>query len=532
MRDRQERGSAQPEGEASVESAPGSSLRELAQRRRAIQRKAAGTPESQRAAATPKAAGSGQPLPAPVQQKMERSFGADFSTVRVHQGPQAEAMGAEAYTEGEQIHFRAGRYDPASASGQEVLGHELSHVVQQRAGRVAVPQGKGAPVNADAALESEADAQGARAARGEPAGAAAGAAAASSTETRPIQRLIMKMGNPISGDLDKIGQKVQPDNPLTFQGGVGSYDIRAQHETDQEVAALQKDHAEQAVDWWTGGSKQLTDENFIVGHSQGMAVGGVVPVDLAKGLVARGIKPGMSVRLVACSTAKNADEGLAKTLLEILKTQHNISNITIKGCAGLVTKTPEASGVFRDYPAEVTADANRADDEIDCKFIERIFEALIGGLKQIAAPEMYGAYATMLDKLSDTPLYTGLLTTQKFAELLKPGKDGAKRLAKNTGAGTDAKAIEDALTQLRDLTKDWKNNLQKLVNLLPQAKGLPPAVMSAIQDAYAAQVDSAKKAEDARAKGVHEKGKSLLVKPGNIKYTSPPPTENKDEHVT
>jgi len=41
--------------------------------------------------------------------------------------------------------------------------------MQQRAGRVATAQGKGAPINGDASLEAEADELGARAARGEPA---------------------------------------------------------------------------------------------------------------------------------------------------------------------------------------------------------------------------------------------------------------------------------------------------------------------------------------------------------------------------
>jgi len=110
---------------------------------------------------------SGKPMPEPVQQKMEGAFGADFSGVRIHEGPQAKAINAVAYTQGSDIHFQPGKYQPETQSGQELLGHELTHVVQQKAGRVTVPQGKGAPINADPGLESEADILGAKAARGE-----------------------------------------------------------------------------------------------------------------------------------------------------------------------------------------------------------------------------------------------------------------------------------------------------------------------------------------------------------------------------
>ena len=117
--------------------------------------------------AAPSGRGSG--LPDPVRTKMESAFGADFSDVRVHQTPDARSIGAVAFTRGRDIHFTPGRYDPASLSGQKLIGHEMTHVVQQRAGHVAVPQGPGLPVNADPTLEAEADHLGAKAARGEPA---------------------------------------------------------------------------------------------------------------------------------------------------------------------------------------------------------------------------------------------------------------------------------------------------------------------------------------------------------------------------
>src|SRR6476646_5128913 len=50
-------------------------------------------------AQTPRGAGSA--LPGSVRTKMERSFGVDFAAVRVHEGPEAAAMGAEAYAHGD-----------------------------------------------------------------------------------------------------------------------------------------------------------------------------------------------------------------------------------------------------------------------------------------------------------------------------------------------------------------------------------------------------------------------------------------------
>ena len=62
---------------------------------------------------------------------------ADFSDVRIHaNSAKAPAVGAVAYTQGSDIHFAPGSYSPNSNSGRSLLGHELTHVVQQAQGRV------------------------------------------------------------------------------------------------------------------------------------------------------------------------------------------------------------------------------------------------------------------------------------------------------------------------------------------------------------------------------------------------------------
>ena len=79
----------------------------------------------------------GQPLDAASRAYFEPRFGHDFSGVRVHtDGRAAESagsIGASAYTAGSNIAFAEGRYSPATPSGRQLLAHELTHVVQQRA---------------------------------------------------------------------------------------------------------------------------------------------------------------------------------------------------------------------------------------------------------------------------------------------------------------------------------------------------------------------------------------------------------------
>jgi hypothetical protein len=109
------------------------------------------------------------PLPPDLRALMEAALGGDFSTVRVHTSSHAEPIGARAFTRGTDLFFAPGAYDPGSPQGRQLIGHELTHVVQQAQGRVPVnAQIGGAPANDDPALEREADELGAKAARAEP----------------------------------------------------------------------------------------------------------------------------------------------------------------------------------------------------------------------------------------------------------------------------------------------------------------------------------------------------------------------------
>jgi hypothetical protein len=83
--------------------------------------------------------GGGRPLPEDVRGKMESFFGADLSDVRIHVGSEAPKIGALAFTLGSNLYFAPGQLDLQSHRGHELLGHELTHVIQQRAGRVRNP---------------------------------------------------------------------------------------------------------------------------------------------------------------------------------------------------------------------------------------------------------------------------------------------------------------------------------------------------------------------------------------------------------
>lgn len=64
---------------------------------------------------------------------MERAFGHDFSNVRCHPGShRPSTVNANAFAFGDDIFFRPGHYDPTTSKGQELIAHELAHVVQQR----------------------------------------------------------------------------------------------------------------------------------------------------------------------------------------------------------------------------------------------------------------------------------------------------------------------------------------------------------------------------------------------------------------
>lgn len=78
----------------------------------------------------------GQPLDPDTRAFMEPRFGHDFSQVRVHTDPQAaesaRAVNALAYSVGRDVVFGAKHYAPNTPAGDQLIAHELAHVMQQK----------------------------------------------------------------------------------------------------------------------------------------------------------------------------------------------------------------------------------------------------------------------------------------------------------------------------------------------------------------------------------------------------------------
>lgn len=104
--------------------------------------------------------GGGQALDGSIQTQMGPATSHDFKDVRVHTSPESDnlnrELGAKAFTTGNDVFFREGQYDPHSSSGQELIAHELTHVVQQNSGRVS-GTGKMTVHPPDDVFEQEAD---------------------------------------------------------------------------------------------------------------------------------------------------------------------------------------------------------------------------------------------------------------------------------------------------------------------------------------------------------------------------------------
>jgi Domain of unknown function (DUF4157) len=83
---------------------------------------------------------SSQTLDDTIRHPMEQAFGADFSGVRVHTDAQSDRLNrsiqARAFTTEKDVFFRQGTYQPESRRGQELIAHELTHVMQQCHGNI------------------------------------------------------------------------------------------------------------------------------------------------------------------------------------------------------------------------------------------------------------------------------------------------------------------------------------------------------------------------------------------------------------
>ena len=148
------------------------------------------------------ARGRGAPIEARARERLEHSYGADLSTVRVHTDAEAhglaESVNARAFTSSSDIFFSRGAYAPSTSDGFETLAHEVAHVVQQSRGPVAGVDAGGLRISErsdhdEVAAQRAAD----QALRGSPAARKKTRRAARTAEDAPtIQRLAL---HPSSG---------------------------------------------------------------------------------------------------------------------------------------------------------------------------------------------------------------------------------------------------------------------------------------------------------------------------------------------
>ena len=149
------------------------------------------------------ASSSGQPLDRDTQALMQSRLGHDFSDVRVHADGQAtdsaKAVNAQAYTVGTNVVFQSDKYSPGTDSGNKILAHELTHVVQQKAGPVdGTPAAGGISVSHPSdpfEQAAERNAEQAMSSNAAPVAAAAPAAASmqrAEEEEEPVQTLAIQ----------------------------------------------------------------------------------------------------------------------------------------------------------------------------------------------------------------------------------------------------------------------------------------------------------------------------------------------------
>lgn len=79
---------------------------------------------------------TGTALPKDAKTQMERSFGRNFSDVRIHTDDHATQLSkdinAKAFTLGSDIFFQKKYFDPRGGLGKRLLAHELAHTIQQK----------------------------------------------------------------------------------------------------------------------------------------------------------------------------------------------------------------------------------------------------------------------------------------------------------------------------------------------------------------------------------------------------------------
>jgi hypothetical protein len=93
-------------------------------------------------------ASGGRPLDGATRSRFEDGLGADLSAVKVHTDSSSDtlcrSLSADAFSTGRDVFFSSGTFNPGTKSGDHLLAHELTHVVQQGAAPT-IARSKAAP---------------------------------------------------------------------------------------------------------------------------------------------------------------------------------------------------------------------------------------------------------------------------------------------------------------------------------------------------------------------------------------------------
>ena len=175
--------------------------------------------ESAMGAELQRRAGGGQPLDPVARARLEPAMGLDLSAVSIHADAGADvlarAVAAEAFTTGNDIYFRAGRYQPRSEGGLRLLAHEITHTAQQGRGAVAGAQRFGSVRVNEPGDDFEREAE--QSASATMARIADGPIACSAAALRPLARIPRGADAPIQRRATAINQ---PPFNVTFDPSV------------------------------------------------------------------------------------------------------------------------------------------------------------------------------------------------------------------------------------------------------------------------------------------------------------------------
>ena len=202
------------------------------------------------------ARGGGRPLDAAVGEQMSQAMGVNLGGVSIHTSPEADTLnqqlGAKAFTTGQDIFFRSGAYDPHSSAGQELIAHELTHVVQQGAG--AVKSGRGMTVSAPGDVhEQQADAT---------ARAVTQPGLQRQEEEELVQPQVEEEEEPIQAQIEEEEEEIQPQEfPEEEEEEIQTQEIPEDEEVQLQDSGFEEDEIQLQDSGFEEDEIQLQEED-------------------------------------------------------------------------------------------------------------------------------------------------------------------------------------------------------------------------------------------------------------------------------